>query len=247
MKGATLFLLAALLGLNLARADRQLIIVIAPNGHSFNGTLQVYRLGPSGQWQSDDKPWPVLLGSHGLAWGKGLHSAQPGLQKREGDWRSPSGRFRIGLALGPEKSLPTGSHDWPYHPITDLDAWIDDPLLPHYNHLVTIKPDEPPPPWFERERMKPLDPAYHWCLLIEHNYPNSVPGAGSAIFFHIERGENVPTSGCVTMTSENIEKLLRWLDPEARPEFVLLTRAEYKRLWQDWKLPPLLLVSAFNR
>jgi L,D-peptidoglycan transpeptidase YkuD (ErfK/YbiS/YcfS/YnhG family) len=133
--------------------------------------------------------------------------------------------------------LPAGSHHWPYRQITEQDAWIDDPLLPHYNHLVTI-PSGQEPPWFQRQKIKPLDPAYHWCVLIEHNYPDSIPGAGSAIFFHIERGEKVPTAGCITMTRDNLEKLLRWLDPSANPEFVLLTRADYKRLWQDWKLPP---------
>jgi L,D-peptidoglycan transpeptidase YkuD (ErfK/YbiS/YcfS/YnhG family) len=242
MKGATLFLVAGLLLVSIARADQQLVVAIAPDVNSHNGALQLYHRDSSGQWHADDQPWPVLFGSHGLAWGSGLQPEQKGPKKREGDRRSPAGRFRIGFAFGPDKSLPPGAHNWPYQMVTEHDAWIDDPKLPHYNHLITVKPGEEQP-WFQKEKIKPLDPAYHWCILIEYNYPDAVPGAGSAIFFHIRRGLDVPTSGCTTMSAEKIEKLVRWLDPASKPEFVLLTWADYKRVAQDWKLPPLSMVA----
>jgi len=40
------------------------------------------------------------------------------------------------------------------------------------------------------------------------------------------------------MVLDNLENLIKWLDPEARPMLVELTRADYARLWQEWHLPP---------
>ncbi len=216
-------------------APRQLLLAIAPNTETFTGTIRLFHRNDSGQWIADSEPWPVLFGKKGLAWGRGLHPAQPGLQKAERDGRSPAGRFRIGFALGNEPQLPSGAQ-WPYHAKSPNDAWIEDPTLPNYNHLVTV-PEKDRPAWFDKQRLKLDDPAYHWLLVIEHNYPDSVPGAGSAIFFHVRRGEFVPTAGCTTMPQERLEQILRWLRPAANPQFVLLAQVDYNRLWQTWDLP----------
>lgn len=216
-------------------APRQLLLAIAPNTETFTGTIRLFHRNNSGAWIADAEPWPVLFGKKGLAWGRGLHAAQPGLQKAERDGRSPAGRFRIGFALGNEPQLPAGSQ-WTYHAKSPNDAWIEDPTLPNYNHLVTV-PENDRPAWFDKQRLKLDDPAYHWLLVIEHNYPDSVAGAGSAIFFHVRRGEFVPTAGCTTMPQDRLEQILRWLQPSANPQFVLLAQADYDRLWKSWDIP----------
>ncbi|CAF0698441.1 L,D-transpeptidase family protein [Candidatus Methylacidithermus pantelleriae] len=222
---------------------RQLVLVLAPSWDSSSAVAQRFEQDTrSREWKAVGEPFPVLLGKHGLAWGIGLHPPQPGLQKTEKDKRAPAGRFRIGILLSEDPSPPPGCR-WPYyHQVTARDAWIDDPKLPFYNHLYTLPPGTKPPPWFRKERMKLHDPAYHWLLLIEHNYPNSIPGKGSAIFFHIRRGPHRPTSGCTTMAKERLNELLLWLDPAASPELVQLPSEEYLRLWQAWDLPPPSLV-----
>jgi L,D-peptidoglycan transpeptidase YkuD (ErfK/YbiS/YcfS/YnhG family) len=217
---------------------RQLLLALAPSWKSTCGVLARFERGKEGGWQPAGQPVPVLFGSHGLAWGLGLHPPQEGPQKSEHDGKAPAGRFRIGLLFSEDPSPPPGCR-WPYfHRITREDAWIDDPKLPNYNHLYTLPPGQAPPPWFRRERMKLKDPAYHWLLLIEHNYPDSVPGKGSAIFFHIRRGVHHPTAGCTTMSREALLELLLWLDPSADPQLVQLPKEEYLRLWQAWDLPP---------
>ncbi len=227
-------------------APRQLIVAVAPNTETFCGTLRLFELNTAGQWIAASDSWPVLFGKNGLAWGRGLNAPHPGLQKVERDNRSPAGRFRIGFALGNESRLPSGAKNWPYHIKTENDAWIEDPTLPDYNHLVTVDPRSRPA-WFQKQRLKLEDPAYHWLLVIEHNYPNSISGAGSAIFFHIRRGEKVPTAGCTTMPQERLEQILRWLDPDAHPQFVLLAEPDYLRLWKDWKLPAPALLKTDGR
>jgi L,D-peptidoglycan transpeptidase YkuD (ErfK/YbiS/YcfS/YnhG family) len=215
----------------------QLVVSIAPDWNSFQGEARRYTKSPSGKWVQEGKSWPVLFGKNGLAWGRGLHEPQAGLQKREGDGRAPAGRYAIGFAMGYEPALPSGNLGWKYHQVTERDAWIDDPLLPNYNHLYTLKSGERPPIWFERQRKRLGDDAYHWKLLIEHNYHRAIPGAGSAIFFHIRRGEARPTFGCTTMARERMEELLCWLDPKGKVEYVLLPKSEWLRLKTAWGLP----------
>jgi hypothetical protein len=40
------------------------------------------------------------------------------------------------------------------------------------------------------------------------------------------------------MALDRLEELVKWLDPDANPMVVELTRADYARLWKDWRLPP---------
>ena len=72
--------------------------------------------------------------------------------------------------------------------------------------------------------------------MIGHN-PTATPRAGSCIFAHLWRTPGEPTAGCTAMAAETMDGMLAWLRPDARPVFVLLPRAEYERLAQDWRLP----------
>ena len=223
---------------------KQMIVCLADNSSSFEGTLQLYSRDASGQWQADGKPWPVMFGRAGLAWGRGLHPTQAGPQKVTGDKRNPAGLFKIGFVMGYAPKLPEGSQAWPYHQVTDRDAWIDDPkladdpALPGYNHLYTLPPGAPLPPWWEKERMHLDDEAYQWLVLIEHNYDHPAPQAGNEIFFHVRRGEHYRTAGCTTMELANLEHLIKWLQPGSNTMLAELTRADYARVWKDWHLPP---------
>jgi L,D-peptidoglycan transpeptidase YkuD (ErfK/YbiS/YcfS/YnhG family) len=233
----------------LARADgvdarvRQLIVSIAANWDVDHGKLQLFQRDNGGKWQPASEPWPVLYGRNGLAWGRGVKGQdEPGLKKVERDKRAPAGIFELGKVYGYEAKLPAGA-DYPFHQVTDRDAWVDDPHSPHYNQHVVIDPKNPPD-WFSKEQMRPGDFAYHWLIDIQHNENPAVPGAGSAIFFHIRRGVTRPTSGCTTMAEGDLLKIIRWLRADAHPEYVLLPWAEYQRKQAAWNLPPLDAVQA---
>jgi L,D-peptidoglycan transpeptidase YkuD (ErfK/YbiS/YcfS/YnhG family) len=219
---------------------KQMIVCLADTPASFEGTLQLFHRDAAGLWQPDAPPWPVLFGKGGLAWGRGLNPPQPGLQKAGGDHRNPAGLFKIGFVLGYAPQLPDGAKDWPYHQVTDRDAWIDDPALAGlgYNHLYTLPPGAPYPPWWEKEKLHLGDKAYQWLVLIEHNYDNPDPGAGNEIFFHVRRGDHYRTAGCTTMKLEDLERLIKWLDPDSNAMLAELTRADYARFWRSWGLPP---------
>ncbi len=218
---------------------RQMIVCLAPEKTSSEGTLQLFHRDASGNWQPDSEPCPVMFARGGLAWGRGLNPPQPGPQKKNGDHRNPAGLFKIGFILGYAPTLPAGAKGWPYHQVTDRDAWIDDPKtgLP-YNHLYTLPPGAPFPAWWEEEKLHLGDFAYQWMVLIEHNYDHPVPEAGNLIFFHVRRGEHYRTAGCTTMKLEDLERIVTWLEPGSNAMQVELTKADYARFWKDWHLPP---------
>ena len=224
---------------------RQLVVGISPDWDSMHGRLQCFERSPGGAWKLALGPIPVLFGKNGLAWGRGVEgTSEPGNHKAERDGRAPAGVFDIGKVYTYDPALPAGS-SYPFHQVTVADAWVDDPKLPNYNRFVTIPDPSHPPDWFEKAKMRQGDFAYRWLVEIRHNSDPPQPGAGSAIFFHIRRGENRPTSGCTTMAEGELARLIRWLRAADHPQYVLLPREEYLRKWQEWGLPdPSLLVGS---
>ncbi len=215
-----------------------MIVCLAPKSSSFEGTLHLFNKDTTGHWQPDGHSWPVLFARGGLAWGRGMNPPQAGPQKASDDHRNPAGLFKIGFALGYAPTLPPGAAGWPYHQVTDRDAWIDDPALPGYNHLYTLPSGAPLPPWWEKERLHLGDFAYQWMVVIEDNYDQPVANAGTDIFFHVRRGEHYRTAGCTTMKLEDLERLVKWLRPGSNAMLAELSAADYARVWKDWGLPP---------
>ncbi|MBA2436519.1 MAG: hypothetical protein H0V54_15810 [Chthoniobacterales bacterium] len=216
---------------------KQLIVAVAPSWDSMRGELQRFERSGARHWQPVGQPVPVLFGKNGLAWGRGLAGQEEaGRRKKERDGRAPAGVFRIGKIYTYDPALPTGAH-FPFHQVTKADAWIDDPTRPDYNRHVTIDDPDNPPPWFAKEKMRHNDFAYRWLVEIRHNSDPPQPNEGSAIFFHIRRGESRPTSGCTTMAESALVGLIKWLRADAHPCYVLLPRALYDEKSAGWNLP----------
>lgn len=214
---------------------QQLVVSIAPNWDTTSGKAQLFERDGS-QWKPVGQPWAVLYGPKGLAWGRGvLGTGEPGLQKAERDKKAPAGVFRIGKIYTYDKALPAGA-DYPFHTVTNADAWVDDPTLPDYNRHVSVDLNNPPP-WFAKQKMRHNDFAYRWLVEIRHNADPPVPGHGSAIFFHIRRGPSRPSAGCTVMAEENLVRMIRWLRADKQPHYALLPRVEYQRKWKEWGLP----------
>jgi L,D-peptidoglycan transpeptidase YkuD (ErfK/YbiS/YcfS/YnhG family) len=215
----------------------QLMLGLAPDWNSMRGTLQWFEHTRGDEWQAVSAAVPVLFGKEGLAWGIGVAGQdEPGLHKKERDGRAPAGIFEIGQVFGYDAKLPPGG-DYPYHQVTAADIWSDDPRSPSYNRHVVIDPKHLPDN-YSHEKMRPGDFAYRWLVEIRHNSDPPIPGAGSAIFFHIRRGVNRATTGCTTMAEAELVKLITWLRADQHPCYVLLPEVEYERKWQSWHLPP---------
>jgi L,D-peptidoglycan transpeptidase YkuD (ErfK/YbiS/YcfS/YnhG family) len=217
----------------LSPSVQQLVVGIAPNWESMHGWLVRLDRTSTG-WKAAGSAVPVLFGKEGLAWGRGLLSGE-GNQKVERDKKAPAGLFKIGLVYTYDQTLPQGS-SYPFYTVGPGDAWVDDVKSPFYNQHVVIDPKKPPS-WFAKQKMRQNDFAYRWLVEIRHNSDPPVPGYGSAIFFHIRRGPDRPSSGCTTMAEADLIELIRWLRPAANPEYLCLPKSEYLARWRQWALP----------
>jgi L,D-peptidoglycan transpeptidase YkuD (ErfK/YbiS/YcfS/YnhG family) len=215
----------------------QLILGIAPDWNSMHGKLQLFERAHGGDLTAVTRQVPVLFGKSGIAWGTGLAGQnEPGLRKKERDGRAPAGIFKIGEVFGYDAKLPTGG-DYPYHQVTEADVWSDDQRSPNYNRHAVIDPKNPPDN-YSHEKMRSGDFAYHWLIEVRHNSDPPIPGAGSAIFLHIRRGVNHPTTGCTTMAEPDLVRIVTWLRAARHPCYALLTAAEHDKKWRAWDLPP---------
>jgi hypothetical protein len=81
------------------------------------------------------------------------------------------------------------------------------------------------------------DDLYRFVVWVGHNDAPVVPGGGSCIFLHLRAGPDATTAGCTAFEPEPMERLLRWLDPTARPVLVQLPDPEFRRRGAAWALP----------
>lgn len=125
--------------------------------------------------------------------------------KREGDGATPRGEHRMtGLLYRPDRLAAPAP--WA-RPIGKNDLWSDAPDDPAYNTLVRA-PYGP-----SHECLRRADPLYDVVLLTDWNWPNAVPGKGSAIFLHQYRRKGYPTEGCIAFRRDH----LLWVAARAIP------------------------------
>ena len=130
-------------------------------------------------------------------WGRGGRSDR----KREGDSATPQGAHAlIGMLYRPDRMARPA--DWAL-PIRPGDLWSDDVKDPDYNLMVRA------PHGFSHECLRRADPLYDLVLLTDYNWPEGVPGRGSAIFIHRWRRLGYPTEGCIGLRPDH----LRWIAP----------------------------------
>ena len=218
---------------------RQLVLVTPADWSVSHAALRSYeRRGHA--WHLVQGPIDVAIGRAGAAWGIGLHPAQAGPVKQEGDGRSPAGVFALGTAFGYAAADATR---WPYAALQADDYCVDVSGSPLYNRIVAAhevgaaavqESTEP----MRRDLHLDGDQRYKLGFVIAHN-PNGVAGAGSCIFGHLWKAAGNSTAGCTAMDETAMRALLDWLDPEQQPVFVLLPMAEYRRLSAQWQLPDL--------
>ncbi len=189
--------------------SEQLIFATNRDSSSFVVTIRAVEK-ENGIWH------PVFSGFTGSIGEKGFAAID---EKREGDGKSPTGIFPLGIAFGYDPSVET---KMPYRQATSDDFWVDDANSEDYNKWVKGEPQATS--W---EKMKRDDDQYKYGVVIEYNMHPIVRGKGSAIFLHVwNHGDS--TLGCVSMSEEMILKILGWLDPAKKPLIVMGTESELR-------------------
>jgi len=217
-------------------ASRQLVVVTTPAWDSVSGTLRRYaRASARAPWRAVGGPVPIVVGQTGLAWGDDALGRRRDPRKREGDGKAPAGRFPLQTAFG---FPPPSAMDWvrmPYLALDDRTECVDDSASAHYNSVVDrdrVRRVD----WTSAERMRSIE-LYRLGVIVGYNARPVRRGRGSCIFLHIWRSAGSPTSGCTAMPADDLEAIVRWLDPARRPALVQLPAGEYARLRRAWSLP----------
>ncbi len=141
--------------------------------------------------------FPCAIGNGGLS-----------RNKREGDGATPVGEHRIvGMFYRPDRmARPTS---WA-RVIGPQDLWSDDQADDAYNNLVRA------PYGHSHEKLRRADALYDLVLVTDWNWPNAVPGRGSAIFLHQWRRPRYPTEGCVAFRRDHLHWIARQIVPGTR-------------------------------
>lgn len=121
--------------------------------------------------------------------------------KREGDGCTPIGTWPIrAVLLRPDRvRLPPLALPWRW--TRPDDGWSDAPADPAYNRPVHL------PRTHSTESLQRDDALYDIIVILGHNDTPPIPGAGSAIFFHLWI-EAKPTEGCIAIKREDMLHLL---------------------------------------
>ncbi|MCB4457644.1 L,D-transpeptidase family protein [Leisingera sp. McT4-56] len=149
---------------------------------------------------------PCTIGKGGLSAGK-----------REGDGATPVGIHRIaGMLYRPDRLRRPAP--WA-EPIGPRDLWSDDAGHGSYNHRVRA------PYAFSHERLRRADPLYDLVLITDWNWPDAIPGKGSAIFLHQWRRPGFSTEGCIAFSRTDLHWLAARIQPGTRVIVPALSRA----------------------
>lgn len=123
-------------------------------------------------------------------------------QKKEGDKKTPLGRFALRRIWWRPDRYALPETRFPISPISWKSGWSDDISAADYNRPVNL-PYAP-----SHEKLWRYDRLYD--VFIELGYNDTPPhkGAGSAIFLHLEKGNFQPTLGCIAVSRASMDFLL---------------------------------------
>lgn len=183
----------------------QLLVIFNETPESNSATLVAM--------EKRNKAWQII--DHPISAGIGRKGFAATGAKLEGDNLTPSGFFRLGKLFCYEKEVRTKMS---FIQTTADDKWIDDPNSPDYNHHVRGETTAS-----SFEKLKIRSDEYKYCMVIEYNVHPVVKGMGSAIFLHLSESQQQvnPSSGCVVITEQDMERLLNWMNPELKPSIIM--------------------------
>lgn len=175
----------------------------------YNAMLYAFEKSADGSWESAFPPFVVHLGVNGFVAPE---------QKREGDLKTPTGYYGLPFAFGKKNDLNT---KFEFMEIGPKHVWVSDTTSSEYNKIVVDKDGK----YINNKANEKLyrnDILYDYAVVVDYNMAEPVAvGKGSAIFIHIERFENHRTAGCVSMSRDEIIRLIEWLDSSKKPHIYL--------------------------
>jgi L,D-peptidoglycan transpeptidase YkuD (ErfK/YbiS/YcfS/YnhG family) len=203
---------------------RQFVIVATDTATSSTAMLQIVARSANGQWRCQLAPVVARVGKSGV---------RPLAERRSGDGTTPAGSFPLGSvrAWDGQQFQFFGNRPDPgvrgsYRLVRDEDCWGATPQTPSYQALVNSPGCTSPDEWLTR-----IGDIYSHAAVIGANLnPISGNAAGepalaAAIFLHRNSysasGASKPTSGCVSLSDDDLDYALRLIDPSLGVQFAI--------------------------
>ncbi len=205
-------------------STRQFVIVASANWDSTVASLQIVGRSATGEWRCQQAPATAMVGKNGL---------RPLADRRSGDGTTPAGSFPLGTvrAWDGQQFEFFGNRADPgvrgrYRVVRHEDCWGATPHVPSYQQLVNHPGCASPDEW-----LTAIGDVYGHAAVIGANLdPISGAVAGepafaAAIFLHRNSysasGVARPTSGCVSLSEDELELALRLIDPSLGVRFAI--------------------------
>jgi L,D-peptidoglycan transpeptidase YkuD (ErfK/YbiS/YcfS/YnhG family) len=192
------------------RGVRQVVVVRASTWTTTYGTVSLYSRSSTG-WHRD-ATWPARLGRTGLV---------VGTLRVQDSGKTPAGSYRITQGFG---RLANPGTRLPYTKVTLDHWWVEDRRSPYYNQMRLgslggfLRRTRG---YNSSERLATMGAQYDYAAVVDFNRPHPVIGRGAGIFLHAF-GSGA-TAGCVSVRSDHMAALLRWLDPASAPRIIIGT------------------------
>ena len=203
---------------------RQFVIVATATETSTTATLQIVAKSVNGQWRCQQAPVSARVGRSGV---------RPLAARRSGDGTTPAGSFPLGSvrAWDGQQLQFFGNRPDPgvrgsYRRVRDEDCWGATPHASSYQALVNSPGCTSPDEWLSR-----IGDVYSHAAVIGANLDpilgnaEGEPALAAAIFLHrhsyTASGASKPTSGCVSLSTDDLQYALRLIDPTLGVQFAI--------------------------
>ena len=121
-----------------------------------------------------------------------------GIKKREGDLKTPKGKFKISYILYRKDRVGNLTSKLKKVVIKRNMGWCNDPKSNDYNKLIRF------PFSFTAEKLFKKNNTYDIILVLNYNSNPIKKNKGSAIFLHIARKSFMSTEGCVAIKKSDL-------------------------------------------
>jgi L,D-peptidoglycan transpeptidase YkuD (ErfK/YbiS/YcfS/YnhG family) len=151
----------------------------------------------------------IIINKYGLLKYKNLKfkcalgKAGIGEKKKEGDFITPKGKYKIIKVYYRADRIKKIKTNFRLYQIKKNLGWCDDPLSKNYNKLIKL------PSIFSYEKLYRKDKLYDLILVLNYNFKPIIKNKGSAIFIHIANKNYKKTMGCIGLKKKDLIFILK--------------------------------------
>ena len=137
-----------------------------------------------------------------------------GYKKKEGDFVTPRGEFKIKYILY-RKDRVKFTTKLKKKVIKKSMGWCDDPKSKYYNKLIKL------PFIYKHEKLYKKENIYDIILVLNYNMSPIKKNKGSAIFIHVAKNNFRKTEGCVAIKKVKLIKIIKEINSNTKVKISL--------------------------